>query len=118
MRFADRNSKGFKGDYGTGVTIRLNDRGRLDLGVERKVDVGSMRYQGRKRKRRTAVHSGYVRTREEGQHNDKGKEKKRADPWACQGAGGGAVNVRGFQPGGAWVGVGPRQKERETRERR
>jgi len=96
--------------------MRLNDRGRLDLGAEKKiVDAASMRYRARKRwKWRTAVHSGYVRTREGDQHEDRGEEKKRADPWASQGAGGGAVNVRGFQPGGAWIGVKSKQKDGET----
>ena len=58
----------------------------------------------------------YVRTKEGDQHEDRGK-RKRADPWASQGAGAGAVNVRGFQPGGAWIGVkSKREGERNGRE--
>ena len=46
--------------------MRLNDRGRLDLGAVTKiVDVASTRYQARKRRKwRTAVHSGYVQGKE------------------------------------------------------
>jgi len=72
--------------------MRLNDRERLDLRAERKiVDMRSMRYRARKkRKWRTAVHSGYVHTyvkKEGGQHNGRGKERKRADPLGKPGCG-------------------------------
>ena len=69
--------------------MRLSDRGRLDLGAEKKiVDVASMRYRARQRRKwRTAVHSGYVRTREGDQHEDGGKRKERipgqARVWWC-----------------------------------
>jgi hypothetical protein len=70
--------------------MRLNDRGRLDLGAEKKiVDVASMRYRARKRRKwQTAVHSGYVRTREGDQHRI-GKRKRERIPgqarwWCCE----------------------------------